>query len=45
MSENSLLYTVECWCNINLKCKMVCAKNIAYITYNKKENVRNFKKM
>jgi len=33
MPENSLFYTVDCWRNINLWCKMVCAKS-AYIIYN-----------
>jgi len=30
MPENSLFYTVDCWHNINLWCKKICAKNIAY---------------
>jgi len=29
----SFLYS-KYWCNINLLCKMVCAKSIAYIIYN-----------
>jgi len=34
MLESSLFYTVDCWRNINLWCKMVCVESIAYITYN-----------
>jgi len=34
MPENFLFHIVDCWRNINLWCKMVCAKSIAYITYN-----------
>jgi len=33
MLENSLFYTVDCWHNINLWCKMVCAKSIKKIDF------------
>jgi len=32
MLEKSLFYTVDCWYNINLWCKIIYAKSIAYIT-------------
>jgi len=34
MLESYLFYTVDCWRNINLWCKIVYVKSIAYITYN-----------
>jgi len=33
MPENSIFYIVDSWFNINLWCKMVCGKSIAYIIY------------